>query len=102
MKGDQKLRCGGTSYLCARINGLEYQVIDWCDPQGAEQCTESEKGHIDILVGTEKNNDECIKNCNSYNRVGKYANNWELIVCSKPVFPTAFKKAQGTGDGSEY
>jgi hypothetical protein len=104
--GDFKLECGGSQYKCARTTGpdpQEYIIIDWCDPNGAEQCTEAEPGHLDILVAGERDNDECIKGCDAYNSFIKVKTAWELVECSFEISASKFGASKSyLGDGSEY
>lgn len=100
--GDFKLKCGGPAYLCARsASGREYQIIDWCNPNGVESCTVAEEGHLDILVGAERNNNICIDSCDGYNAF-QDKESWDLVVCSNPAIASNYKKVAYTGDQSEF
>jgi hypothetical protein len=102
-EGDFKLTCGGPQYKCARTaNGEEYVIIDWCDPNGAEQCTVSERGHLDILVAQESNNVDCVDGCENY-KIFKESDSWELVQCSFEISASDFDANVGAAsDGSEY
>jgi hypothetical protein len=104
--GDFKLECGGSQYKCARTTGpdpQEYIIIDWCDPNGAEQCTVSEPGHLDILVRKESDNVLCVEGCEGYNSFIKEKTAWELVECSFEINASDFEAATYyVGDGSEY
>ncbi|KAL3900397.1 MAG: hypothetical protein SGCHY_001377 [Lobulomycetales sp.] len=97
-----KIQCGGSQYLCALTpNGEEYIIIDWCNPSGAESCTVHGRGHLDVLVGRESNNVDCVENCEPYKTFAA-ADSWKLVQCSFQINAEDFAIAAGTGDGSEY
>jgi hypothetical protein len=108
---ETKLLCGEPSYLCARTStGEEYILIDWyvyhiliprCDPAGAERCTVSDPGHLDILVIKESNNVDCTEGCESFTRFTK-SGPWDLVKCSFEINASDFPKVAPVGDGSEY
>jgi hypothetical protein len=104
--GDFKLTCGGSKYKCARTTGpdpQEYIIIDWCNPNGSEQCTVAEPGHLDILVAKEENNVLCVEGCDAYNSFIKEKTAWELVECSFEINASDFEKSTTyVGDGSEY
>ena len=97
------LTCGGPQYMCARCpeSGREYIFIDWCDPNGAEECTTHGEAAIDILVGSEKDNVECSSDCSPYSNFVKLKT-WDLVECSFQINAKDFEVGKYRGDGSEY
>ena len=81
-----KMTCDPGKLKCARVNGKEYYLIDFCSQHN---CDYSHPGHLDVLVGKESGN-TCVSGCEGYNNAREAGGKWELVECSKQIYVTDF------------
>ncbi len=99
-EADFPLKCND-NYNCARNKktGVEYMIIDWCNPEGTEECTFFTRDHLDILVLEERDNVECKSGCDGFDT---FSGDWDLVKCKVQLDSRDFDEGESTGDSSEF